>query len=107
VARCAALVRDPQLAAVAQAAMRAVEHAGEWVEDAVRIGRAAVEAGARRLALTLGRALEAALLAAHAQWEADRGERDAASAARRLAQNGIDLIPRPLESGAGAFADAH
>jgi acyl-CoA dehydrogenase len=96
VARCAALVRDPGLVPVAEAAARAVDHAAAWVEDAMRAGRAEVEAGARRLALTLGRALEAALLAAHAQWEADRGSQDAGSAARRLALNGIDLIHRPL-----------
>jgi acyl-CoA dehydrogenase len=62
----------------------------------VRAGRAEVEAGARRFALTLGRAPEVALLASHAQWEMDRGEEDAARAARRLALNGIALIHQPL-----------
>lgn len=95
--RCAAEVRDPGLAAVANAALRAMDRAAEWLEDATRRGRPEVEAGARRSALTLGRALEAALLAAHAQWELDRGARDAADAAQRLALNGIDLIHRDLE----------
>ena len=99
-ARCAAEVRDPALLPVAGAAARAVDRAGEWLEDAMRGGRAEVEAGARRFALTLGRALEAALLAAHAQWETDRGESDAAAAARRLALNGIDLIHRSAPRGA-------
>jgi acyl-CoA dehydrogenase len=96
VARCAAQLRDPALRAVADAAVRAVDHAAAWVEDAMRPGRAEVEAGARRFALTLGRALEAALLAAHAQWELDRGARDAADGAHRLALNGLDLVHRPL-----------
>lgn len=94
VGRCAAAVRDPRLIPVARAAVRAVDRAAAWVEEAMRGGRAEVEAGARRLALTLGRALEAALLAEHAQWEADRGDADAVHAARRLALNGIDQIHR-------------
>ncbi len=92
VERCAAEVHDPALVPVAQAAVRAVERAEAWLEDAMRGGRAEVEAGGRRFALTLGRALQVALLASHAQWETDRGERDAAPAARRLAANGIDQI---------------
>ncbi|HEX2189014.1 MAG TPA: hypothetical protein VHG51_08975, partial [Longimicrobiaceae bacterium] len=56
-------------------------------------GREEVEAGARRFALTLGRALEAALLAAHAQWAADTaGDGRPAAAARRLAANGIGQL---------------
>jgi acyl-CoA dehydrogenase len=94
--RCAAAVSDPALVPVVRAAARAVERAEAWLEAAMRGGRAEVEAGARRFALTLGRALEAALLAAHAQWEAERGEDDAARAARRLALNGLDLLHRPL-----------
>lgn len=102
VARLAAQVRDPALTPVTEAAVRAVDHAAAWLEDALRAGRAEVEAGARRFALTLGRALEAALLAAHAQWETERGEQDATFAARRLAMNGIDLIRRPLDAPAAA-----
>ncbi|HYW12120.1 MAG TPA: acyl-CoA dehydrogenase family protein [Longimicrobium sp.] len=92
VARLAAQVRDPLLVPVAQAAVGAVDHAAAWLVDASRIGRAEVEAGARRFALTLGRALEAALLAAHAEWEGDADGGDAAAAARRLVRNGIDLV---------------
>ncbi|HEU4880630.1 MAG TPA: acyl-CoA dehydrogenase family protein [Longimicrobium sp.] len=95
VQRCAAQVADPALLPIVHAASRAVERADAWLDGAMRGGRAEVEAGARRFALTLGRALEAALLAAHAQWEAARGEGDAARAARRLALNGIDLLHRP------------
>ncbi len=91
--RCAAAVRDPALSAVVGGALAAVDRAGEWRASASRAGQEETEAGARRFALTLGRALEAALLARHAQWEADVevAGRAAAAAARRLAANGIDL----------------
>ena len=52
-----------------------------------------LEAGARRFALTLGRALELALLSQHAQWCIDNGHGGrAAAAARRFAANGVDLV---------------
>jgi alkylation response protein AidB-like acyl-CoA dehydrogenase len=91
-ARCAAEVRDPALGAPVRAALRAVEHAAEWLRQATREGEPALQAGARRFSITLGRAIEAALLAHHAQWALDRGDPRPAAAARRLAANGIDLI---------------
>lgn len=91
-ARCTSPVRDPALVPIARAATAAVEHAAAWLRTASASGQARVEAGARRFALTVGRALEAALLAAHAQWETDRGVRRGVAAARRLAQNGLDHI---------------
>jgi hypothetical protein len=53
-----------------------------------------LEAGARRFALTLGRSLELALLCGHAQWCIENNHDGArmAAAARRFAQNGVDLI---------------
>jgi hypothetical protein len=75
-----------------RAALRAVERAAEWLRQATREGEPALQAGARRFSLTLGRAVEAALLASHAQWALDRGDPRPAAAARRLAANGIDLI---------------
>jgi acyl-CoA dehydrogenase len=95
VARCAAEVRDPALAAPVRAALHAVERAAEWMRHAGRGGRPALEAGARRFALTLGRVLETALLTHHAQWALDRGDARPAAAARRLAANGIDLLATP------------
>jgi hypothetical protein len=92
VARCGSEVRDASLAAPVQAALRAVERAAAWLREARRAGEAQVQAGARRFALTLGRALEAVLLASHAQWALDRGDPRPAAAARRLAANGIDLV---------------
>ncbi|GEJ55311.1 acyl-CoA dehydrogenase family protein [Anaeromyxobacter diazotrophicus] len=101
----AAAARDPSLRAPAEAALRALEHALAWL-DRTAGAPAAREAGARRLALTLGRALELALLCAHAQGclDAGRGGR-AAAAARRLARNGVDLLAdEPDAAGAAALA---
>jgi alkylation response protein AidB-like acyl-CoA dehydrogenase len=83
--------RDPALRPVAQDAQAAAERARAFLAGSTppRVR----EAGARHAALTLGRALEAALLAEHAQWclETGRGRR-ALAAARRLAQNGLDAL---------------
>jgi alkylation response protein AidB-like acyl-CoA dehydrogenase len=99
VRRPVAAVRDPALRPPAEAALRALDHALAWLDRTVGSAR---EAGARRLALTLGRALEVALLCAHAQGCLDggRGGR-AAAAARRLARHGVDL----LDDAAAADAD--
>ena len=52
-----------------------------------------LEAGARRLAMTLGRSLELALLVGHAQWCLDHGHGPRmAAAARRLALEGVERI---------------
>jgi acyl-CoA dehydrogenase len=100
VARRASEVRDPGLRRVADAAVAAVDAAGAWRDDAGRRGREALEAGARRFALTLGRALEAALLASHAQWALEvTGDRDRAAAAHRLAAAGLDRVT-PFEAAA-------
>lgn len=90
VERCAAGVRQPELAAAAGAARAAVLRALAWLDerDGPRpAGQAAIEAGARRWALALGRALELLLLAEHAQWALDReDDRRPLLAALRLAQ---------------------
>jgi alkylation response protein AidB-like acyl-CoA dehydrogenase len=91
---------DPELAAAGRAAEAAVAHARAW------LAAGASEAGARRLALTLGRALELALLVRHAQWSLDH-ERDgrAAAAAARFARTGVDLIADGDDPCAGALAN--
>ena len=92
VASRAGAARDPQLGDSARAATTAVRRAGEWLAGSLG-DPAEVEAGARRFALTLGRALELSLLVAHAQWclDHDRGPR-AAAAARRFAAHGIEQL---------------
>ena len=85
-------VADPQLRPCVEAVERALTHAQAWLEEA-HTEPPRLEAGARRLAFTLGRALEVALLAAHAQWCLDHGHgRRAALAALRLTRHGIDHI---------------
>jgi acyl-CoA dehydrogenase len=90
---CARSVSDERLARPARAAREAVEHAAAWLARAAREGQPSLEAGARRFAMTAGRALALALLARHAQWSLDE-ERDAraVAAARRFARKGVDLI---------------
>jgi hypothetical protein len=80
-------------AAVGKHATAAVAHAKAWVQKAQEAGMPALEAGARRLALTLGRAVELSLLVEHAAWSL-RNENDSRTlaAARRFARNGVDLI---------------
>jgi alkylation response protein AidB-like acyl-CoA dehydrogenase len=85
-------VADSRLQVAVERARAAVRHAGAWLERNLA-ERELVEAGARRFAMTLGRAVELSLLSEHAQWclEQGKGER-AAAAARRFARSRIDLI---------------
>ena len=97
VQRATGSVRDDCLVGSARAAAAAIEGAAGWLGRSLGDG-AEVEAGARRFAMTLGRSLELALAAAHAQWCLDtgRGAR-AAAAARRLAAQGVDWIRADLD----------
>jgi alkylation response protein AidB-like acyl-CoA dehydrogenase len=81
------------LAKPAEAAKNAMAHAARWAHKAKDAGPEALEAGARRFAMTLGRATELALLVEHATWALarDPGARFAA-AARRFAAQGVDWI---------------
>lgn len=90
---CVGETREPNLTAAAGAALRALERAEGWLARARQAGPAATEAGARRFALTLGRAHALALLARHAQWSLDE-EHDgrALASARRFAAHGPDLV---------------
>jgi acyl-CoA dehydrogenase len=84
---------DPSLKAPAEAAVRAVEHAQAWLMKTIEGGPHAVEAGARRLALTLGRALELGFLVREATRSKKHDDHaKPAAAARRFARNGVDLI---------------
>jgi alkylation response protein AidB-like acyl-CoA dehydrogenase len=83
-------VREPDLVRISAQVERAVELADAWLGDAKGAG---IEAGARRFAMTLGRAVELALLAQHAQWslvhEKDHRTR---AAARRFAVHGVSVL---------------
>jgi alkylation response protein AidB-like acyl-CoA dehydrogenase len=83
---------DGRLAAPAEAARRAIAHAEAWFAESRARDLEATEAGARRFALTLGRALALALLVDHASWSLGQNDARPLAAARRLARNGVDLI---------------
>jgi len=91
--RAAKGVRDGKLVECLRVAREAFQHARAWAGETFASDRAALEAGARRFAMTLGRSLALALLCEHAQWALDT-ERDARprAAAQRFARNGVDRI---------------
>jgi alkylation response protein AidB-like acyl-CoA dehydrogenase len=81
-------IRNPLLINAEQTALSALEHASRWLLEGNNL-----EAGARRFAITLGRAVELALLVRHAQWSEDHeGDGTATAAAHRFAQSGIDMV---------------
>lgn len=83
-------VREPGLVRISAQVERAVEQAEAWLAGA---NGDALEAGARRFAMTLGRAVELALLAHHAQWSLEEEkERHTLAAARRFAAHGVSLL---------------
>jgi alkylation response protein AidB-like acyl-CoA dehydrogenase len=93
----ASAVREPLLLECAKTAQAALAAAGSWAASA---RDAALEAGARRFALTLGRGYSLLLLARQAQWALDHGaDRRALAAAVTFARAGVDLV-------SGAPADA-
>lgn len=93
VSRCVKDVSESRLAHAAEIAQQALEHAESWLMLTKKEGQASVEAGARRFAMTLGRATALALIIKHAQWsQAQERDKRAAAAASRFASSGIDLI---------------
>lgn len=93
VTRCLFSARDDRLAEPARTVQSAVRHADSWLAEARKAGIPVLEAGARRFALTLGRATELALLCRHAQWsQENEGDVRATDAARRFGASGIDLL---------------
>ena len=93
VTRCLAAVHDATLAKPARVVQSALAHAESWLTESRKAGTPVVEAGARRFALTLGRATELALLCRHAQWsQENESDPRSTDAARRFALSGIDLI---------------
>jgi acyl-CoA dehydrogenase len=104
VRRAAAAAEEQDLVRLGQRCLDAIDHAGTWLDAAADAGRPATEHGARRLALTLGRTLQLALLVQQAQHDLDT-HRDGRglAVARRFADEGIDLLEEPAT---GLAADA-
>jgi hypothetical protein len=91
VTRSLQAARDPRLVDAARIARSALDHAESWLGEAK--DETALESGARRFAMTLGRTMELALLIKHAQWAQDHeADGRATTAARRFANSGIDLL---------------
>ena len=108
VAQCSAAAKEIALVACGHAANKAINHALTWLERANLSGGQAVEAGARRFALTLGRALQLALLVEHAQWSLDiEGDGRSRAAARCFAQSAIDHIVDDDLNDLAALANDH
>jgi acyl-CoA dehydrogenase len=83
---------DSTHAAAGRKALEAVAHARAWLEATAPKGVPGLEAGARRFNLTVGRALELALLVDHAAWAAGKGDPRPSAAVRRFAAAPVDLI---------------
>jgi alkylation response protein AidB-like acyl-CoA dehydrogenase len=88
---CVRGVTEPRLAGAARQAMGAMERAALWLESGQ--DPTFLQAGARRLALTLARSLQLVLLCEHAQWLLDNS-RDARglAAALRYSRAPVDLM---------------
>ena len=90
--RCAKLAIDGRLQAAANVAQTAVAAAINWLQSNLS-DRNALETGARRFALTLGRSLGLAKLIEQAQWSLDVEEDGRPGAAAcRFAQTAINQI---------------
>ena len=84
---------DADCVAAAHVAKSALAHAKAWLARAQETGLPTLEAGARRFAMTLGRALELAMLVEHAAWAKKvKGDSHAGAAARRFSRSAVDLI---------------
>lgn len=106
VGQCARAARDAGLVAAAQSALAAIARARRWFAETAQTGRGMLEFGARRCAMTIGRALGLALLVEHAQWSLDHeGDGRARAAALRFAQSPIDLIADLDAAAAAALAN--
>ncbi len=88
---CLRNVSEPRMVAATQQALGALERAALVLESGQDPD--VMQAGARRLALTLARALQLTLLCEHAQWMIDHGgDRRGYAAAMRFARQPVDLM---------------
>jgi acyl-CoA dehydrogenase len=88
---CLRTVSEPRMIAATQQALGALERAALVLESGQE--PEVLQAGARRLAMTLARALQLTLLCEHAQWMIDHGgDRRGYAAAMRFARQPVDLM---------------
>jgi alkylation response protein AidB-like acyl-CoA dehydrogenase len=93
VRRCVEAIEAPTLSEAVRPAIHAYRDAAQWLKKAIAEGDDAMQAGARRFALTIGHSLELLYTARHAQWSLHK-EQDgrSAEAAQRLAARQINHI---------------
>lgn len=91
--RCASEA-PAELREEASAALKTLEHARTWLLSTLESGGPdGIEAGARRLAMSIGRAYELALLVKEAGWLlSTKKSRRGIAAAKRFYRHGVDLI---------------
>jgi len=96
-------VRDLRLLACAKSAQGALLNAQQWIAGA---SGDELEAGARRFAMTLGRAFALLLLCRQGQWSLDH-QKDPRSlyAAERFARNGVNAIASEDVKGSSSLAN--
>ncbi len=88
---CLRSVSEPRMVAATRQALGALERAALVLESGQE--PEVLQAGARRLAMTLARALQLTLLCEHAQWMIDHGgDRRGYAAAMRFARQPVDLM---------------
>lgn len=98
VTRRTAAAPDERSKRVGEMARSAATHAGAWLSAASAGGPAALEAGARRFAMTMGLSLEVALLVEHGAFTLSRsGDDTPLRSAARLCRLGVDRVTDPLE----------
>jgi len=91
VSACVRGLAEPRLAAAGRQAVAAIERAALWLQTGQ--DPEVLRASARRLALSLGRALQLALLCEHAQWLLEHGgDRRGLAAALRYSRLPVDLM---------------
>jgi len=102
--RALAKVREPRLLSAAQSARDLFARAAEWFDTTNDEG--ALQAGARRLALSIGRSLQLALLLEHAQWSLDEEKSEMTLVlARRFSRVPLEQIDAAPAAENGALFD--
>jgi alkylation response protein AidB-like acyl-CoA dehydrogenase len=105
VRRARTAARESSLAALAHAAETEAVRAIAWAREASGESRPLVEAGARRFALGLARAIALALLVEQAEWSLDREhDRRALFAARRFGARRDELLGAYYPESTRAYA---
>jgi hypothetical protein len=91
IGQCMQGIGDERLAAAGAKAVAAIEHVTRWVRE--HSDAEQIQSHARRIAMTIGRALELAFLVEQAQWEVGSGVgRTTLAAAVRFAAAPVDLL---------------